>query len=1003
MTTKPLSKKELTTVSTRGSSGRRDLTLQNKKQANQWSLFIGAMILVLLPVPSGLGQISGETKEPHWIGPPSNTPDGVAVTFEKTFSLQKPMRSARVRFATSYAHLVISVDGSPIVEAEAFDSIRELSIPRSLAVGRHVLRVDATPLPGPSAFFLELQESLGKSPSIVTDSTWTVTSHANQTQSPATTAVHNRGPVHAELLIPDSLRVGIDMTDNYEQWKQAIDAVPGNEASFFVTPGFEFRQVATAGPDEGSWVSMVFDARGRVIVAREDAGLIRMTLSRDGSRVLNRESIEESLKECRGLTFLGDDLYANANNSKGLYVLRSQSNGFSKPELVLASSGGVGHGRNDLTVGPDDKLYSIHGDAVDLPKNVRDYTSPFREAKRGQKTSEGYLLRVDPESKSSEVLSAGLRNPFGIDFHRHGEAFTYDADAEYDMGAPWYRPTRVNHLVIGADYGWRGVTKQWPPYYPDHPDNAPANLDVGKGSPTAVKFGYRSNFPERFRSSLFVLDWAYGRVLSVHPVARGASYMMTMETFLKGRPLNVTDLDFGADGNMYLITGGRKTQSALYQVRYTGASSKSDSATRFSQELETVSGTARQRRRQLEEMLMSPELPTDFDTAWESLSEHDPWIQHAAMRVLERCPVQRWEDRAYAESDPRASSAALLCLVRSGEANPVRTIHRLLKMLPGMTYESDRLRAYHSIWQVLKGGIDPKLASEVVTTLSSDYPSKSRRNPTEENRLLSQILIGLQSPEATRTTFNLINQSTSPAQRLHFLFVLRDAQTGWDESLQEQYLTSLRQAEQALGGAGLPEFIRRIRQDFLKNTDPARREALASIINPSAETSTPSPQNRPLVKKWTLKNLHVSSNGSVKNGAEVFRDSGCIQCHRFGSRGTLLGPDLTSVGRRFGTTDLLRSIIHPSEVIAEKYRSVQILMQDGRSFVGQPRQGGDYRSPMLELATDPQRPSMTTRIAKNEIATQKDSEISWMPEGLLDTFTEEEIADLLAYLQSPPQ
>ena len=46
---------------------------------------------------------------------------------------------------------------------------------------------------------------------------------------------------------------------------------------------------------------------------------------------------------------------------------------------------------------------------------------------------------------------------------------------------------------------------------------------------------------------------------------------MTSETFLKGQPLNVTDLEFGADGSMYLITGGRKTQSKLYRVTYTGA------------------------------------------------------------------------------------------------------------------------------------------------------------------------------------------------------------------------------------------------------------------------------------------------------------------------------------------------------------------------------------------------------------------------------------------------
>ena len=83
-------------------------------------------------------------------------------------------------------------------------------------------------------------------------------------------------------------------------------------------------------------------------------------------------------------------------------------------------------------------------------------------------------------------------------------------------------------------------------------------------------FGSRSNFPRRYREALFILDWAYGRILAVHCLPHGAGYLCDAETFLKGRPLNVTDLDFAPDGSMYLITGGRKTQSALYRIRYTG-------------------------------------------------------------------------------------------------------------------------------------------------------------------------------------------------------------------------------------------------------------------------------------------------------------------------------------------------------------------------------------------------------------------------------------------------
>ena len=100
----------------------------------------------------------------------------------------------------------------------------------------------------------------------------------------------------------------------------------------------------------------------------------------------------------------------------------------------------------------------------------------------------------------------------------------------------------------------------------------PSTLDIGKGSPTAVEFGNSIHFPWPYSQALFVLDWTYGRILAVHLEARGSSYVGTGETFVRGRPLNVTDVEFGKDGAMYFVTGGRGTQSALYRITYTAVS-----------------------------------------------------------------------------------------------------------------------------------------------------------------------------------------------------------------------------------------------------------------------------------------------------------------------------------------------------------------------------------------------------------------------------------------------
>ena len=91
-----------------------------------------------------------------------------------------------------------------------------------------------------------------------------------------------------------------------------------------------------------------------------------------------------------------DALYANANNSKGLYRLRDTDGDdrFDEVKLLRQFPGGVGHGRNDLALGPDGMIYSMHGDSVEVPlDDIRDYTSPLRERRSGQKRTSSWSRR----------------------------------------------------------------------------------------------------------------------------------------------------------------------------------------------------------------------------------------------------------------------------------------------------------------------------------------------------------------------------------------------------------------------------------------------------------------------------------------------------------------------------------------------------------------------------------------------------------------------------------
>jgi putative heme-binding domain-containing protein len=156
------------------------------------------------------------------------------------------------------------------------------------------------------------------------------------------------------------------------------------------------------------------------------------------------------------------------------------------------------------------------------------------------------------------------------------------------------------------------------------------------------------------------------------------------------------------------------------------------------------------------------------------------------------------------------------------------------------------------------------------------------------------------------------------------------------------------------------------------------------------------------VRKWSLDELReVALNpqaGDARRGELVFRDALCVRCHRFGRNGAAVGPDLTFVGGRFSRHDILDSILNPSKAVAENYRSVTVQTTDGQVVTGRLVAGGDFRSERIRLVPDSLRPDQVVELDKQSIEDHWPSDASPMPQGLLDTWARDDIADLLAYL-----
>jgi len=794
-------------------------------------------------------------------------------------------------------------------------------------------------------------------------------------------------------------RVGFAATslldEDYNQWKQALGTNAATAAEHITAlPGFKVELLRSAQRSEGSWIAMTFDPRGRIVIAREDRGLLRLTLSTNGAPA-RLETINTNLLECRGLLFAYGALYANANNSKALVRLRDNDGDdqFEEVKILRHTPGEVGHGRNQLALGSDGFIYSIHGDDVGLPTNGVAANSPLRHYAEDRllpcewdkhlfnadaKMPFGHLIRTDRDGKTWELIAGGLRNPFGIDFNAAGDLFTFDADMEWDVGLSWYHPTRVLHLVPGGDYGWRrgtGVLPVW------SPDTLPSAVDIGVSSPTAIKFGTKSNWPERWRRALYIMDWSYGKVLAVHLDKQGASYGGHSEVFLKGRPLNVTGLEFGPDGAMYFVTGGRRTQSGLYRVRWMGAPSIG--------------------RKQ---SVSPPPTSSSPDQIWRQLNSPDHWVRYAARVELESKPPGDWAEGAFTIAEPTAALTALLALSRAGEKElQPRIIARLNELTSPALSPDQQLIAIRaiSVCFIRMGAPDSETATRVRARWEPLYPSS---RDARVNQSFCELLVYLDSPRVVAQTIPLLGSAKTQEEKFHYLFTLRLVKSGWRLEERRTYFEWLGRARTEFNGANmLPTALNYIRADAEATLTSDERALLGETLAALNRPAAPAPVvARQFVKEWAMSDFATSLNESARGrnaarGKQLFAETGCAQCHRLGGAGGFVGPELTAVSARFDRRTLLESIIEPSKVISETYRSVTVTLKSGAIFDGRIT-SDDAKSIML--AINPVDPDQRRRINKSDIATQRVSDVSPMPGGLIDTLTREEIFDLLAWIES---
>lgn len=131
-------------------------------------------------------------------------------------------------------------------------------------------------------------------------------------------------------------------------------------------------------------------------------------------------------------------------------------------------------------------------------------------------------------------------------------------------------------------------------------------------------------------------------------------------------------------------------------------------------------------------------------------------------------------------------------------------------------------------------------------------------------------------------------------------------------------------------------------------------------------------------------------------GKLVYAKVQCASCHKFDGHGDAVGPDLTSVSRRFHRKEILQSTLFPSHVISDQYASKSVITLDGLTYTGLVAESENGQVTVLQ--------SDGKKVAIDDADVDEiiPSKVSVMPSGLLNELTLEQIADLFAYLEGKP-
>lgn len=287
----------------------------------------------------------------------------------------------------------------------------------------------------------------------------------------------------------------------------------------------------------------------------------------------------------------------------------------------------------------------------------------------------------------------------------------------------------------------------------------------------------------------------------------------------------------------------------------------------------------------------------------------------------------------------------------------------------------DLLRAFELVFTRM-GMPAPLTKQSVIAYLNPRYPAKTALL----NQSFSKLLIYLEAPGVIAKTLALLDQNESsantlakpematnsadlimrnpmygldianmlanvpPVQQTYYAIMLSSAKTGWTNALRTRYFQWFARAFKFKGGKSYVGFVDKARKLALSHVPKeyyARYNALSgeALVNASGNELATGYVPKGPYRSWRIDYAVAVVDSGLTNrdfdrGRKIYAAVICNRCHTMRGEGGDIGPDLTQLGTRFSTRDIIESIIIPNKAISDQYASTIYTLKNGTTVVG---------------------------------------------------------------------